>query len=78
MVNSLEENRLVAGLARMDKSIIRPLTEWGFVEVSKMGRSRWVALTEEGENAAKFMPGTPASWPQPAAESKASHYHKGR
>lgn len=61
VVNSLEENRLVAGLARMDKSIIRPLTEWGFVEVSKMGRNRWVTLTKEGENAAKFMPSTPAS-----------------
>lgn len=60
VVNSLEENRLVAGLARMDKGIIRPLTEWGFVEVSKMGRNRWVTLTEEGENAARFMPNTPA------------------
>ena len=55
VVNAMEENRLVAGLARMDKSIIRPLAEWGFVEVSKMGRNRWVTLTEEGENAAKFL-----------------------
>ncbi len=56
VVNALEENRLVAGLARMDKSIIRPLVEWGFVEVTKMGRNRWVTLTKEGENAARFLP----------------------
>lgn len=56
MVNSLETNRLVAGLARMDQNIIRPLSEWGFVKISKVGRNRWVSLTEEGKNAAKFLP----------------------
>lgn len=56
MVNSLEANRLVAGLARMEQNIIRPLSEWGFIEISKVGRNRWVSLTEEGKNAAKFLP----------------------
>ena len=59
VVNALEENRLVAGLARMEQNIIRPLSEWGFVAISKMGRNRWVSLTEEGKNAARFLPGKP-------------------
>lgn len=61
VVNALEENRLVAGLARMEKSIIHPLSEWGFVEISRVGRSRWVFLTEAGEHAAKFLSDEPAS-----------------
>jgi len=41
--------------AVLDKGIIRPLEAWGFVEVKKVGRSRWVSLTEEGRNAAEIL-----------------------
>lgn len=53
-VNAIEENRLVTGLARMEKSVIQPLLEWGFVEIYKVGRHRLVSLTENGKSAAKF------------------------
>lgn len=56
-VNALEENRLAAGLARMEKNIIHPLAEWGFIETYKVGRHRLVSLTENGKSAAKFFSG---------------------
>ena len=56
-VNALEENRLAAGLARMEKNIIHPLLEWGFVETYKVGRHRLVSLTENGKSAVKFFSG---------------------
>lgn len=56
MVNAQQENRTIAGLARMEQNIIRPLVEWKFVRIEKIGRNRWVSLTEEGRNAAKFLP----------------------
>ena len=40
----------------LDKNIIQPLAEeWNFVEVEKVGRNRWIKITEEGQNAAEFL-----------------------
>lgn len=41
--------------AALDKGIIRPLESWGFVEVKKVGRNRWVSLTDEGRNATEIL-----------------------
>lgn len=41
---------------KLDKNIIQPLEEeWKFVEVEKIGRSRYVKITEAGSNAAEFL-----------------------
>ena len=43
--------------ASLDKNIIQPLeNEWGFIEVEKIGRNRWIKLTKEGEHASEFLP----------------------
>lgn len=55
-VNSREENRESARFASLAKNIVEPLTdEWNFLRVEKVGRTRWVSLTEEGRNAAEFL-----------------------
>ena len=55
-VNSREENRESARFASLAKNIVEPLTdEWNFLHVEKVGRTRWVSLTEEGRNAAEFL-----------------------
>jgi hypothetical protein len=28
---------------------------WGFVEVEKIGRNRWIKLTDDGEKATEFL-----------------------
>ena len=34
----------------------KPLVDiWGFVEVEKIGRNRWLKMTEDGEHAAEFL-----------------------
>lgn len=50
----LEEN---ADLSAMDRTIFRPFEDWRFLRVKKIGRNRWVSLTDEGKNAARFLPG---------------------
>lgn len=54
-VGSTGANYSQARFAMLDKGIIRPLEAWGFVEVSKVGRNRWVALTDEGRGAAEIL-----------------------
>ncbi|RNJ76004.1 MAG: hypothetical protein EB824_01065 [Thaumarchaeota archaeon S15] len=54
-VGSTGANYSQARFAMLDKGIIRPLEAWGFVEVKKVGRNRWVSLTEEGRNATEIL-----------------------
>ena len=55
-VNAREENFEQARFASLDKNIIQPLLdEWKFVEVEKIGRNRWIKITEAGSNAAEFL-----------------------
>ena len=54
-INAKEDNHSMARFASLDKNIIQPLVEWGFIKVNKVGRNRWVEITEEGNNAAEFL-----------------------
>jgi len=55
-VNAREENYTQARFASLDKNIIQPLAEqWKFIEVEKVGRTRWVKITQGGINATKFL-----------------------
>ena len=39
-----------------NKNIIAPLEkEWKFIEVEKIGRNRWIKITQEGKDAAEFL-----------------------
>ena len=50
------ENQSQATFASLDKNIISPLeNQWGFVSVEKIGRTRWIKVTEEGKNASEFL-----------------------
>ncbi|KEQ56550.1 hypothetical protein SCCGRSA3_02039 [Marine Group I thaumarchaeote SCGC RSA3] len=50
------ENMSQATFASLDKNIISPLeNEWGFIRVEKVGRTRWIHITSEGQNAAEFL-----------------------
>ena len=56
LINSEEENHSQARFASLDKNIIQPLVEeWNFVEIEKIGRNRWIKITEEGKDAAEFL-----------------------
>lgn len=57
-VNS--KNAPQARFASLDKNVIQPLLEWGFVEVEKVGRARHVRVTDEGRGAAGFLVPGPA------------------
>jgi len=55
-INAREENYNQARFASLDKNIIQPLEEqWKFVETEKVGRTRWVKITQEGINATEFL-----------------------
>ncbi|MDC4231899.1 MAG: DUF6293 family protein [Nitrosopumilus sp.] len=55
-VNAENENHSQARFASLDKNIIEPLEkQWGFIKVEKIGRNRWITITEEGKNAAEFL-----------------------
>jgi len=50
------ENKSQATFASLDKNIISVLeNRWGFVKVSKIGRTRWIEITDEGRHAAEFL-----------------------
>jgi hypothetical protein len=50
------ENESQATFASLDKNIISVLeNRWGFVKVNKIGRTRWIEITDEGINASKFL-----------------------
>jgi len=54
-VNADEGNYSQARFASLDKNIIQPLLEkWKFIKVDKVGRARWIEITQEGKNAAEF------------------------
>ena len=55
-INAEKINHSQARFASLDKNIIEPLEkEWGFIEIEKIGRNRWIKITEEGKNAAEFL-----------------------
>ncbi len=56
VVNAKEENFQQARFASLDKNIIQPLLhEWKFVEVERIGRTRWIKMTPEGYGAVEFL-----------------------
>ena len=56
VVNAKDENFEQSRYASLDKNIIHPLlNSWKFVEVEKVGRNRWIKITEAGSNAATFL-----------------------
>lgn len=55
-VNAKEENLTQARFASLDKNIIQPLEdEWKFIKVEKIGRNRWIKITQDGINASEFL-----------------------
>ncbi|WP_255458255.1 DUF6293 family protein [Nitrosarchaeum sp. AC2] len=55
-INAQEENHSMARFASLDKNIIQPLEEqWKFIHIEKIGRNRWITLTQEGKNAIEFL-----------------------
>ena len=55
-VNAKNTNYSQARFAHLDNNIIRPLLlHWKFIEEEKIGRTRWIKITPEGQNAAKFL-----------------------
>jgi len=55
-VNARKDNYTQARFASLDKNIIQPLQDqWKFIDVEKIGRNRWIKITEEGKNAAEFL-----------------------
>ena len=55
-VKAEKENYSQARFASLDKNLIQPLEEkWKFIEVEKIGRTRWIKITQEGKNAAEFL-----------------------
>ncbi len=51
-------NAEAGSLASMDQNLVRPLINWGFLDVEKRGRNRYVSLTEAGKNTARFLSGS--------------------
>jgi hypothetical protein len=50
------ENESQATFASLDQNIISPLEKkWGFIDVEKIGRTRWIKITDEGINASEFL-----------------------
>ena len=55
-VNAEESNHSQARFASLDKNIILPLErDWKFIEIEKIGRNRWIKITQEGRDAAEFL-----------------------
>ena len=54
-INAKEKNHSMARFASLDKNIIQPLEEWGFIVVNKVGRNRWIKITDDGINASEFL-----------------------
>ena len=50
------ENKSQATFASLDKNIIAVLeNRWGFINVKKIGRTRWIEITQEGKHAVEFL-----------------------
>jgi len=55
-INSEEKNHSQARFASLDKNIINPLEfQWKFIDVEKIGRTRWITITQDGKNATEFL-----------------------
>ncbi len=55
-INAQTGNHSQARFASLDKNIIAPLeNEWGYVRTEKVGRNRWIHLTDEGKWASEFL-----------------------
>ena len=55
-VNAKIGNQSQATFASLDKNIISPLENvWGYVITEKIGRNRWIHLTDEGRWASEFL-----------------------
>ena len=50
-----EEHRSMVRYTSLDKNIIQPLEQWGFITVNKVGRNRWIEITDDGKNASEFL-----------------------
>ena len=51
-----EKNFEQALLTSLNKNIVQPLiTHWGFIKEEKIGRTRWMKLTLEGENVLEIL-----------------------
>ena len=56
VVNAQTENHSQARFASLDKNMISPLeNKWGYVRTEKIGRNRWIYLTDEGRWASEFL-----------------------
>ena len=56
IVNAQTGNHSQARFASLDKNIISPLeNEWKYIKTEKVGRNRWIHLTEEGKWASEFL-----------------------
>ena len=55
-IGSKEENYEQARFTSLDKNIIKPLKDnWKFIKEDKIGRTRWIEITSEGENILKIL-----------------------
>jgi len=55
-VNSVE-NYKMARFTALDKNIVGPLKNtWGFIDEEKIGKNRYIFLTEDGKLASEFLP----------------------
>ena len=55
-IGARKENHSNALFASLDKKIIQPLLHtWGFIEEEKIGKNRWISLSEDGKNASEFL-----------------------
>ena len=55
-IGARQENMDQARYASLDKNIIHPLEhDWNFINVEKLGRNRYITLTEDGEHASEFL-----------------------
>ena len=56
VVNAQDKNQNQATFASLDKNIIQPLLEkWKYIKVEKIGRNRYLELTDEGKKAAEVL-----------------------
>ncbi len=55
-IGAKDENYEQARFTSLDKNIIQPLkNDWGFVKENKIGRTRWVEITPEGEHVLEIL-----------------------
>jgi len=55
-IGAKDKNYEQARFASLDKNIIQPLKDkWGFIKEIKIGRTRWLVITEEGKNVKEIL-----------------------